>query len=122
MPHQRPNYLNRLTPVARKLRREMTFPERLLWSRLRRGALGVEVRRQVPVGPYVVDFYVPAARLVVEVDGRSHDGRGAADREREEALRAMGLCVVRVSNDDVLHRLDETVGVLRAAICAALAA
>jgi very-short-patch-repair endonuclease len=94
----------------------MTFPERLLWSRLRRGALGVEVRRQAPVGPYVVDFLVPAERLVVEVDGRSHDGQGEADRERERALGEMGLRVVRVSNDDVIHDVDAVVAAVRAAI------
>lgn len=105
-----------MTPIARKRRRDMTFPERLLWSRLRRGALGVEVRRQVPVGPSVVDFFVPSARLVVEVDGRSHDGRGAEDEARQARLEALGCCVVRVSNDDVLHRLEETVQHVRGAI------
>ena len=109
MPYQRPDYLNRLNPVARRLRREATFPERLLWSRLRRSALGVEVRRQAPVGPYVVDFLVPEARLVVEVDGRSHDGRGEVDRAREAALAAAGLHVMRVSNDDVIRDVDAVV-------------
>lgn len=94
----------------------MTFPERLLWSRLRRGALGTEVRRQVPVGPYVVDFLVPAACLVIEVDGRSHDGRGEADREREQALSERGLRVVRVSNDDVVRSVDGAVAAVRSAL------
>lgn len=116
MPGQRPDAEARLTPVARKLRREMTFPERLLWSRLRRGALGVEVRRQAPVGPYVVDFLVPEARLVVEVDGRSHDGRGEADRAREAALAAMGLSVLRVSNDEVVQDVDQVVAYIAAAL------
>jgi len=116
MPGRRPDAEARTTPIARKLRREATFPERLLWSRLRRGALSVEVRGQVPVGPYVVDFYVPAARLVIEVDGRSHDGRGASDREREEALHAMGLRVVRVSNDAVLGDVDAVLVYLAAAL------
>ena len=116
MPGRRPDTEKRLTPVARKLRREMTFPERLLWSRLRRGGLGVEVRRQVPIGPYVVDFYAPAARLVVEVDGRSHDGRGAADATREAALVALGLRVVRVSNDVVIQDVEAAVAYVRNAL------
>jgi very-short-patch-repair endonuclease len=90
----------------------MTFPERLLWSRLRRGALGTEVRRQVPIGAYVVDFYVPAARLVIEVDGRSHDGRGAADAAREAALVGMGLRVVRVLNAAVIGDVVAVVAVV----------
>lgn len=87
----------------------MTFPERLLWSRLRRRALGAEVRRQVPVGPFVVDFYAPAARLVIELDGRSHDGCAVADAERQACLEALGLRVVRVSNDAVVGDIEAVV-------------
>ena len=115
-PNKRPDYVNRLNPVARKLRREMTFPERLLWSRLRRDGLGTEVRRQVPIGPYVVGFFVPAARLVVEVDGRSHEGRGEADAAREVALVALGLRVVRVSNDAAIRDVAAVVAYLRGAL------
>ncbi len=105
-----------MTPVARKLRREMTFPERLLWSRLRRRGQGTEVRRQVQIGAYIVDFYAPAVRVVIEVDGRSHDGRGAADVKRQADLEDLGLRVVRVTNDAVVHRLTETVVYLAATL------
>ena len=92
--------------VARRLRREATFPERLLWSRLRKSATGLRVRRQHPIGPFVVDFYASAARLVVEVDGRSHEDRERQDTAREDYLRATGLDVIRVTNDDVIQDVD----------------
>lgn len=106
--------------AARRLRHDATVPECLLWSRLRRRALGVRVLRQHPVGPYVVDFFCPEARLAIEVDGRSHDGRGAADAARTAALERLGLAVVRVTNDDVLRDLDGTVARLAAVLATRL--
>jgi very-short-patch-repair endonuclease len=102
---------------ARQLRRDATFPERLLWGLLRdRRFRGVKFRRQHPVGPYVVDFYCRSHRLVVELDGRSHDDRGPEDRRRQDYLEsAVGLKVFRVGNDEVLHDRESVVlGVLRA--------
>src|SRR4051812_33057606 len=88
---------------ARRLRREMTVPERRLWYALRgRRLQGWKFRRQVPIGPFVVDFYCDSAQLVIEVDGRSHDDRGEADRTRERGLSEHGYRVLRVSNDFVL--------------------
>ena len=96
------------TDFARRLRREMTVPERHLWYALRdRRLQGWKFRRQVPVGPFVVDFCCDAARLIVEVDGCSHDDRGEADRTRERALSEHGYRVLRVSNDDVLNNLED---------------
>ena len=63
-------YNTNLKQASQKLRREMTDAERRLWSRLRaKQILGVQFYRQKPVGNYIVDFYAPAANLVVEVDG-----------------------------------------------------
>lgn len=118
MPRQRPDYDARLGATVRRLRRDATVPERLLWSRLSRRALGVAFRRQAPVGRYVVDFLAPDARLVIEVDGRSHDGRGDADRARQAALEAAGLRVLRVQNDDVLRDLDGTVRLIAETLAA----
>jgi very-short-patch-repair endonuclease len=90
-------------PRARRLRRDATVPERLLWARLRRRALGVRFLRQHPIGPFIVDFYTPDARLAIEVDGRSHDGREAYDAARQAYLEARGVRVLRLTNDDVLR-------------------
>ncbi|OZC02175.1 endonuclease domain-containing protein [Rubricoccus marinus] len=112
----RPRYDPSATPFARRLRRDATFPERLLWSRLRRRQLGVRVLRQRPVGRYVVDFLAPDVGLVVEVDGRSHDRRMAHDAARERYLVGQGLRVIRVTNDEVVAELDAVIE----RICSAL--
>lgn len=108
-PHRFDTYEPRVVSTARRLRRNATVPERLLWSRLRRQHLGDRFLRQHPVGSYVVDFCCPDANLIVEVDGRSHDGCGDADWERQAALKARGFCVVRVTNDEVLRDLGAVV-------------
>jgi len=80
----------------------MSLPEVLLWQELRREACGVRVRRQHPLGPYVLDFYIPAARLAVEVDGRSHDLSVKSDARRDEFLAKAGVRVLRIAASDVL--------------------
>ncbi len=108
--HGAPQSRHSLLSRARQLRREMTFPERLLWSHLRaRQAGGMKWRRQVPIDRYVVDFYCPAASLVVEVDGMSHAGQAEADAARTFDLQAQGLRVLRVTNDDVIADVDGVV-------------
>ena len=108
------DYDARLVGIARRLRRGGTFPERLLWSRLRRRQLGVRFLRQHPIGTYVVDFYCPEARLVIEVDGRSHDEANFAYyRERQITLERRGIRVMRIRNDEVLKDVDSIVARLR---------
>ena len=89
------------------LRSNATQPERALWYRLRRSQLGrLKFRRQHVVGRFIVDFYCPAKRLVVEVDGESHVGTGEEDAKRDAYLRSQGMTVLHVTNDDVLRDLD----------------
>jgi very-short-patch-repair endonuclease len=75
----------------------MTLPEGLLWRVLRERPAGLKFRRQHPIGRCIVDFYCAAARLVVGVDGISHemDDRPTRDRERDHWLRSQGLTVMR---------------------------
>lgn len=83
-----------------------------MWSRLRRKQLhGVQFYRQKPLGEYVVDFYAPAIRLVIEVDGSQHFEAAAmvADEPRSAALRRMGLQVLRFGNRQVLLETDAVV-------------
>ncbi|MFI5456987.1 MAG: endonuclease domain-containing protein [Isosphaerales bacterium] len=106
------------TNNARRLRRNATIPERMLWNRLRGGSVaGLKFRRQQPIGPYIVDFFCHEVGLVVEVDGRSHDERGKEDSQREAFLREhQRLQVLRVSNDDVLKETEAVLfAILRAA-------
>lgn len=95
------------TDTARKLRRDTTYPERLLWSRLRGGRLcGYKFRRQHPIGGYVADFCCEQAKLVIEVDGMTHVNVGDKDVRRTEALEKQGYHVLRVTNDEVLRDVD----------------
>ena len=92
---------------AADLRSKATQPERALWYRLRHSQLGgLKFRRQHVVGSFIVDFYCPARRLVVEVDGESHVGKGEEDAKRDAYLRSHGMTVLHVTNDDVLRDLD----------------
>ncbi len=113
------SYKSGLKLISRRLRSEMTENERLLWSRLRRKQLhGIQFYRQKPIGGYIVDFYAPAARLVVEVDGSQHQDNIHAqnDVHRDESLKGQGLRVLRFTNLQVLQELDSVVGVVAEAL------
>jgi very-short-patch-repair endonuclease len=104
---------------ARRLRREMTMPERRLWGELRnRGVAGEKFRRQAPIGPYIVDFLHISSRLVVELDGRSHDDRFAYDDARQKWLESRGFRVLRIANDDVLDDSEAVVAAILSAVSA----
>jgi len=106
MPHRKP-ITDAHTARARELRHDSTFPEKLLWSRLRdRRLAGIKFRRQFPVESYVVDYYCDEARLVIELDGDSHADRAAYDADRTAALQKARFRVIRIANDDVLKDLD----------------
>ncbi len=96
----------RLTPVARKLRREMTDAELLLWSRLRGQQLGARFTRQFPIGDAVADFACRSAKLVVELDGGQHALTTVADAARTRLIEAHGYTVIRFWNSDVTSNLD----------------
>jgi very-short-patch-repair endonuclease len=87
----------------------MSLPEVLLWNGLRGRRLGgLLFRRQHPVGPYVLDFYCPSARLAVEVDGGAHDHPDQVRRDaaRDEFLVARGIRVLRLPATIVLRDMD----------------
>jgi very-short-patch-repair endonuclease len=98
--------MTRLSPVAfrRLLRKESTDAERELWRRLRDHGMGPKFRRQHTVGPYTLDFYCPAARLAVELDGGQHyePEQQSRDLARDEWLAGRGIRVLRFSDRDVL--------------------
>ena len=108
----------RLVANARRLRREMTKAEKLLWSRLRRNQLGTHFRKQVPFRYYVLDFASVTARLVVEVDGDSHYTKEGIkkDRERDAFLRERGFRVLRFSNYEVVRHTDAVVNQIAEAV------
>src|ERR1700704_6618834 len=96
---------------ARKLRRELSLPEVLLWDCLRKhGVAGLRFRRQHPIGPYILDFYCSSARLAIEVDGFTHEtaARARHDERRAAWLSERGVTVLRFRAIDVLR--DERLG------------
>lgn len=91
---------------ARSLRLHATKAESLLWYELRElTGSGLKFRRQSPIGPYIVDFVCPRARLIVEVDGDSHETEAGKhhDVNRDAYLRSLGYAVVRVDEPDVIN-------------------
>lgn len=97
---------------ARELRGHLSDAEQRLWRYLRRKHLhGHRFRRQVPIGPYIVDFACLSAALVVEVDGSQHAKEHVYDEKRDGYLKSQGFRVLRFWSDQALR---ETEGVLMA--------
>lgn len=92
---------------ARQLRREMTPAEAILWKELRAKRFdGFKFRRQQPIDRYIADFFCPAAKLIVELDGETHVGREVPDATRQARLEELGYRVVRFLNSDVYDDLE----------------
>jgi histidinol dehydrogenase/leucyl-tRNA synthetase/ATP-dependent DNA helicase RecG len=101
---------------ARQHRSALNFPEQILWDAVSGGKLGVYFRRQVVVGRYIVDMFAPSIRLVVEVDGRVHALRRAADARRDRDLGRLGYRVLRIPAVLVLHDRESAVALVRAGV------
>jgi very-short-patch-repair endonuclease len=104
---------------ARDLRANATEVERRLWAYLRRKHVsGLRFRRQQPIGPYIVDFFCAAAKLIVELDGEQHgtDEAIAYDVARTEWLESRGYRVVRISNAEFLRDPEEVVNAIWRAV------
>jgi very-short-patch-repair endonuclease len=109
----------KLRAAATRNRTCATAAEAALWQWLRKKQLGVHFRRQFPLlNRYIADFYAPAAKLVVEIDGGYHDApaRRRADGRRARALMSRGLRVVRLSNELVLGDASAAVELVRRAL------
>ena len=94
------------TRRARTLRKDMSNTERRLRRVVRHRALGWRFRRQFPVGSFTLDFYCPALRLAVEVDGTHHNNRKHLDAARDAYLLAQGNETIRFSALDVIENLE----------------
>ena len=95
--------------LCRRLRRESTSAEQLLWHCLRRKQLsGFKFRRQHPIHRYIADFCCPEARLIIELDGSVHDDGDQAvyDRERDEYLATRGYRILRFKNTEVINQTE----------------
>ena len=101
---------------ARAMRHEPTHTEWLLWSALRCASLGVTFRRQVVLQGYIADFYASSVKLLVEVDGASHEKRALKDARRDRVLNAAGYRVLRFSDEQVRLTLPSVLATIRLAI------
>ncbi len=102
-------YNQKLKKLSQDLRREMTDAERILWSKIRRRQIrGLHFYRQKPILNYIVDFYCPKARIIIEIDGGQHyEGSNVKkDQKRDLILAADGFKVLRFTNLDILYNLE----------------
>ncbi len=106
-----------ITQRAREMRKAPTRSEALLWRRLCGKQLGIRVRRQHPLHPYIADFFVASYKLVIEVDGGIHAEQHERDARRDaELARLYGVRVLRISSDLVERDIQAALDILCAAL------
>ncbi|AFZ48398.1 protein of unknown function DUF559 [Cyanobacterium stanieri PCC 7202] len=108
------NFIRGTTPevreAAKRLRHQLTPAEKALWERLRNKQVhGLKFRCQHPVGDFILDFYCPSIKLVIEIDGSYHDDRQEYDQCRTEKLAEHGYRVIRFKNEEVLNNIDKVI-------------
>ena len=95
------------TDLARRLRHEQTDAERQLWKQIRdRQLLGTKFRRQQLIGKFIVDFFCPEFKLILELDGGHHTAQKEADQDRIVFLSSRGYRVLRFWNNEVLQDME----------------
>ena len=103
------NYDPRLKIIARKLRKNSTLGEILLWQVIKSKKLGYEFHRQVPIDKYIVDFYCHELMVAIEVDGITHNDKYDLDQDRQRKLENLGIHFLRFQEKDVRSNLEGVV-------------
>ncbi len=93
----------------RYLRNNMTESEEVLWDAIKQDALGVRFRRQFSIGHYIVDFYCPRKKLVIETDGGVHSSQKEYDEIRNKFMKDFNIKVLRFRNDQIKNSLNEVI-------------
>ena len=111
MKHNNKKIFNKkeLKPRRKGLRNNSTYAEVFFWQQVKQSQLeGRKFRRQISIGPYVVDIYCPEEKLIVELDGEIHFNEEAIkyDKERTVFLESLGLRVIRFENNEVLKNTE----------------
>ena len=94
---------------ARELRQPLTPAEEELWHGLRNEQQGYKFRRQHPIGPFIVDFYCAKVKLIIEIDGVSHDNQVEYDLDRTAWFESQGYQVIRYTNQEVKENCSAVV-------------
>ena len=105
-------YNRKLKSVSRKLRKDLTPTERALWSKIRKKQLNnFQFYRQKTIGDYIVDFFCPKSKLIIEIDGGQHheSEQIAKDELRTKYLKSKGFRVLRFTNIEILQNLDSVI-------------
>ena len=103
-----------LEQAAKRLRKNQTSAEAILWHALRNKQLeGLRFRRQHPVGNFILDFYCSSCKLVIEVDGEIHCDRLDYDDARTNKLAEYGYTVLRFSNERVMNELPQVLAEIK---------
>ena len=95
--------------LARRLRKNLTSQERILWQLFRNhNFYGYEIRRQSPIGKYIVDFVCREKKVIIEIDGGQHNTPDniLADEQRTKYLEAKGYKVIRFWNNEIIKNID----------------
>jgi len=112
-------YNPKLKTLAKKLRKDMTFGEVLLWNQLKLNQLwGFDFDRQRCIDNYIVDFYCKELMLVIEIDGMSHNSEEAflKDEMRENRLKSFGITVIRFTESEVKYDMDNVIRAIEGAV------
>ena len=103
----RVHYNPRLKELARTLRNNSTLSEVLLWNHLKGKQIrGYDFHRQKPIDNYIVDFFCPRLRLIIEIDGQSHAFKGKKDEQRKNRLELLGFYILRFDDLDVKKNME----------------
>lgn len=103
-----------LKDFSRNLKKEMTKCEKKLWAVVRKDQLGVRVLRQKVIEGFIADFYIHKHKLIIEVDGESHNSKEKHDSFRKGILSAKGYRVIRFWDWEVDDDLDSVLGRIKA--------
>jgi len=101
---------------ASHLRRNMTWPEKLLWERIRDNQLGVSCQAQSVVRGWILDFWIPKLKICIEIDGPSHLSRRAYDRKRDAAMKKRDIITMRFKNEEVICNRNAVLSLILACI------
>ena len=112
-------YNKNLKEFARELRSEsVSKAEKRIWKAFlsRKQFKGLRFLRQRPIDYFIVDFFCPELKLIIEIDGNSHDNNAKYDRYRQDRLIALGFTLLRFQEGEVLNQIDEVAGKINHAV------